>query len=225
MSRATGFTDEIMSEPHHNECMIEFAPGLHYYPDFFSRAEQEALVQELRAALQIAPLFRPCMPRTGKPFSVRMSNFGVLGWVSDRDGGYRYESVHPATGAPWPAIPPLALRAWREAGRYPHDPEACLLNFYESSARMGLHQDKDEAALDAPVVSISLGDSCLFRIGGENRAGGTRSFKLHSGDVLIIGGASRMAFHGVDRILPATSTLLPDGGRINLTMRRVTKAG
>ena len=87
---------------------------------------------------------------------------------------------------------------------------------------MGLHQDRDEAAQEAPVVSISLGDSCLFRFGGEQRGGRTKSLKLHSGDVLVIGGASRFVFHGVDRILPGTSTLLSDGGRINLTMRRVT---
>ena len=211
--------------PRHNARMIEFAPGLLYFPDYYSRAEQAALAEELCEAVKTAPLFTPLMPRTGKPFSVRMTNFGPLGWVSDRERGYRYEPTHPQTGTPWPAIPEQASRAWRETGGYPHDPEACLLNFYEITARRGLHQDRDEAALDAPVVSISLGDSCLFRIGGETRGGKTRSFKLHSGDVLIIGGASRLAFHGVDRIFPATSTLLPHGGRINLTMRRVTKAG
>ncbi len=205
--------------------MHEFAPGLLYFPDFYSRVEQETLANELREAVKAAPLFVPLMPRTGKPFSVRMTNFGVLGWVSDRERGYRYEATHPYTGHSWPAIPDLVLRAWRDTGGYPHEPEACLLNFYDVTARMGLHQDRDEAALDVPVVSISLGDSCLFRIGGDTRGGKTRSFKLHSGDVLVIGGASRLAFHGVDKIFPATSTLLPNGGRINLTMRRVNKAG
>ena len=204
--------------------MIEFAPGLLYFPDFYSRLEQEALASLLRDAVKAAPLFTPLMPRTGKPFSVRMTNFGALGWVSDREHGYRYEARHPQTGEEWPAIPDLVLRAWRETSNYPHDPEACLMNFYDVSARMGLHQDRDEAALDAPVVSISLGDSCLFRIGSETRGGKTRSSKLHSGDVVVIGGASRLAFHGVDRIFPATSTLLPNGGRINLTMRRVRAA-
>lgn len=201
--------------------MIEYAPGLLYFPEFYSRAEQEMLVQVLRDGLRDAPLFTPRMPRTGQPFSVRMTNFGELGWVSDQAQGYRYDPIHPDTGKPWPPIPDLVLRAWREAGGYPHEPEACLLNFYEPGARMGLHQDRDEQALEAPVVSISLGDSCLFRAGGASRKDKTKSFRLNSGDVLVIGGASRLCFHGVDRLYPQTSTLLPNGGRINLTMRRV----
>lgn len=205
--------------------MIEYAPGLLYFPEFYDRAAQEAIVDALRAGLREAPLFTPRMPRTGQPFSVRMTNFGALGWVSDQARGYRYDAIHPETGAPWPAIPDLVLRAWTEAGGYPHPPEACLLNFYEPAARMGLHQDRDEQALDAPVVSISLGDACLFRAGGESRSDRTKSFRLNSGDVLIIGGASRLCFHGVDRLYPQTSTLLPNGGRINLTMRRVTRPG
>lgn len=202
--------------------MIEFAPGLVYFPDFYTRDEQAHMLAALRAGVKLAPLFTPRMPKTGKPFSVRMTNFGTLGWVSDRERGYRYQATHPENGAPWPDVPEIVLRAWREAGGYPHLPEACLLNFYDAQARMGLHQDRDEAALDAPVVSISLGDSCLFRAGGEVRGGRTKSLRLNSGDVLVIGGPSRLCFHGVDRIYPQTSTLLPDGGRINLTMRRVT---
>jgi alkylated DNA repair protein (DNA oxidative demethylase) len=203
--------------------MHEIIDGLIYFPEFFSRAEQEALVGELRACVRVAPLFTPLMPKTGKPFSVRMTNCGPLGWMSDTDRGYRYEPLHPVTGEPWPPIPALALKAWTQAGHYPSPPEACLVNFYGAGARMGLHQDRDEAALDAPVVSISLGDSCLFRIGGTSRSGKTQSFRLNSGDVLIIGGAARLVFHGVDRTMPGTSTLLDGGGRINLTMRRVTK--
>ncbi|MDF2115900.1 alpha-ketoglutarate-dependent dioxygenase AlkB [Roseiarcaceae bacterium H3SJ34-1] len=203
--------------------MHEITDGLIYFPAFYSRAEQEALVGQLRDCVRAAPLFIPLMPKTGKPFSVRMTNCGALGWVSDTERGYRYEHRHPITGAPWPPIPALALQAWNEAGHYPAPPEACLVNFYGAGARMGLHQDRDEEALDAPVVSISLGDSCLFRIGGTSRSGKTQSLRLHSGDVLVIGGASRLAFHGVDRTMPGTSTLLEGGGRINLTMRRVTK--
>jgi len=90
-------------------------------------------------------------------------------------------------------------------------------------AKMGLHQDRDEADFSAPVVSLSLGDSCLFRVGGTKRSDPTRSFRLRSGDALVLGGGARLAFHGVDRIEPGTSTLLPEGGRINLTLRRVTK--
>jgi alkylated DNA repair protein (DNA oxidative demethylase) len=137
--------------------------------------------------------------------------------------GYRYQRTHPQTGAPWPVIPDLLLAAWDELAKYPHPPEACLVNFYGPAARMGLHQDRDEADLAAPVLSLSLGDSCLFRVSGTRRSGPTRTLRLCSGDALVLGGAARLAFHGVDRILPATSTLLPEGGRINLTLRRVTR--
>lgn len=203
--------------------MIELAPGLLYLPNFLPHARQEALVGDLRAVVSAAPLFTPAMPRTGRPFSVRMTNCGALGWVSDRENGYRYQAHHPQTRAPWPAIPDDVLRIWQEIANYSDPPEACLVNFYGADAKMGLHQDRDESALDAPVVSISLGDSCLFRFGGESRGGKTRSQRLNSGDVVVIGGASRLCFHGVDRIYPATSTLLAQGGRINLTLRRVRK--
>lgn len=203
--------------------MLELAPGLFHLPEFFSREAQERLVADLRAVVAEAPLFTPRMPRTGKAFSVRMTNCGSLGWVSDAARGYRYQPTHPETGAPWPAIPELALEAWA-AGGYAHPPQACLVNFYDAAAKMGLHQDRDEEALDAPVVSICLGDSCLFRFGGLERSGPTRSVRLHSGDVALIGGESRLAFHGVDKIYGGTSTLLSQGGRINLTLRRVTKA-
>ncbi len=202
--------------------MIELKPGLIHLPEFFPRVEQEKLAAGLREIAARAPLFTPRMPRTGKPFSVRMTNCGQLGWVSDAAGGYRYQPTHPETGAPWPEMPALALKAWSAAG-YSHPPEACLVNFYDAAARMGLHQDRDEAALDAPVVSVSLGDSCLFRFGGDERGGPTKSVRLHSGDVVVIGGAARLCFHGVDRIMAGSSTLLPKGGRINLTLRRVTK--
>lgn len=196
--------------------------GVRHLPGFLDRQAQQALVEEIRSVVAEAPLYRPDMPRTGKPFSVRMTNCGTLGWVSDR-AGYRYQPLHPATGAPWPAIPERLLALWREAAAYPHPPEACLVNFYDESARLGLHQDRDEADLAAPVVSVSLGDACLFRVGEEVRGGRTTSLKLVSGDVLVLGGEGRLAFHGVDRIYPGTSALLKKGGRINLTLRRVTK--
>ena len=204
--------------------MPELAPGLLYFPDYLDRAAQEALAAEIRALVKDAPLFTPAMPRTGKPFSVRMTNCGPLGWVSDREGGYRYQATHPVSGKEWPPMPQRLLRAWEDLAGYPHPPEACLVNFYGPEARMGLHQDRDEADFSAPVLSVSLGDSCLFRYGGQERSGRTRSLKLHSGDVVVIGGASRLCFHGVDRILPGTSTLLANEGRINLTLRRVTRA-
>ena len=121
-------------------------------------------------------------------------------------------------------MPPALIALWRELARYRDPPEACLINFYGPSAKMGLHQDRDEADFDAPVVSISLGDSCLFRVGGLKRNEPSRSIRLGSGDVIVLGGAVRLAFHGVDRIYPGTSSLLPEGGRINLTLRRVTRS-
>lgn len=196
--------------------------GVRHLPGFLARAEQEALVEEIRAVVAGAPLYRPEMPVTGKPFSVRMTNCGALGWVADR-GGYRYQPRHPHTDEPWPAIPDRLQALWREAAAYPHPPEACLVNFYDETARLGLHQDRDEADLAAPVVSVSLGDACLFRVGERVRGGRTTSLKLVSGDVLVMGGEGRLAFHGVDRLYPGTSALLKKGGRINLTLRRVTK--
>lgn len=199
--------------------------GLALRPGYLPKRAQQDLLALLRAALAEAPLFTPTMPRTGKPFSVRMSNLGPLGWVSDRDRGYRYQPTHPETGRAWPAIPEALLTAWDEIGGYPHPPEACLVNWYAPEARMGLHQDSDEMDLGAPVVSLSLGDTALFRVGGLKRSDPTRSFRLASGDGMALAGPSRLAFHGVDRILPKTSTLLPEGGRINLTLRRVSRPG
>jgi alkylated DNA repair protein (DNA oxidative demethylase) len=200
---------------------VVLGPGALYVPGFLDRAAQEALVAELRACLKHAPLFQPRMPRTGKPFSVKMTNLGPLGWVSDVSG-YRYQPLHPDTGRPWPDIPPAVLAAWDQLADYPHPPEACLVNWYGEGAKMGLHQDKDEADFDAPVVSLSLGDTAVFRVGGTDRKDRASSVKLQSGDAFVLGGASRLAFHGVDRVIAQSSTLLPQGGRINLTLRRVT---
>lgn len=203
---------------------IEIAPGAAYYPGYLDRAAQERLRDAVLAALAGAPLTRFRMPKTGKPMSVRMSNFGPLGWVSD-EAGYRYQPNHPETGAPWPPMPDILIDAWRDLAPGAPPPEACLVNHYDAEARMGLHQDHDEQDLSAPVVSLSLGDPALFRIGGLTRAAPTRSFRLESGDALTLGGPARLAFHGVDRIVAGGSTLLAEGGRINLTLRRVTRAG
>jgi DNA oxidative demethylase len=195
--------------------------GVRYLPDHLDRARQEALVEVVREVVGQAPLFTPVMPGTGKPMSVRMTNCGPLGWVTDKERGYRYQPTHPSTGKPWPAIPEMLLQLWNDIAGYEKPPEACLVNFYSDDARMGLHQDKDEKEFAAPVLSISLGNTCLFRVGGNSRSDRTLSFKLSSGDVVVIGGEGRLCFHGVDRIYPATSTLLRNGGRINLTLRRV----
>jgi alkylated DNA repair protein (DNA oxidative demethylase) len=202
---------------------VSITPGVDYFPDFFDRAAQEALRDEVLAILEAAPPFRPRMPRTAKPFSVLMSNCGSLGWVAD-ERGYRYQATHPETGRPWPSIPSRLVRAFAALAPDAPPPEACLINLYDPAARMGLHQDRDEEEPAAPVVSFSLGDTALFRVGGLQRNAPTRSFRLASGDAMSLGGESRLAFHGVDRIIAGSSTLLPEGGRINLTLRRVTKA-
>jgi len=206
----------------------ELAPGLIHHPGFLDSAARARLAAEVASVLAAAPPVTPCMPRTGKPFSVRMSNAGPLGWVSDRSG-YRYQPDHPETGAPWPAIPPTALAAWDALAGFPPPPEACLINLYGPDARMGLHQDRDEADFSAPVLSLSLGAAALFRYGGLQRSDPTRSVRLLPGDALMIGGPSRLIHHGVDRLYPQTDLfaenplpgLLPAGGRCNLTLRRV----
>jgi DNA oxidative demethylase len=197
--------------------------GLRILPGYFDLAQQQELLATLRDAVTQAPLFTPEMPKTGKPFSVRMTNLGELGWVSDRANGYRYQPTHPTSGESWPPMPEVLLKLWADVAHYPHPPQACLVNFYSATAKMGLHQDRDEQDFSAPVVSISLGDQALFRWGGTTRGGKTQSMKLSSGDVLVMGGEARLCFHGIDRVYAGTSSLLKDGGRINLTMRRVTK--
>lgn len=193
-----------------------------------SRSAQEALLAEIVSVIGKAPLFRPAMPRWGTPFSVKMSNCGPLGWVSDKSG-YRYQAVHPVTGRPWPAMPEALLEIWTRLSGYAHPPEACLINYYAADAKMGLHQDRDEADLAAPVISVSLGDEARFKLGGVRRHDRTETVLLRSGDVISLQGPTRLAFHGIERLLPGTSDLLapyPElfagGGRINLTLRRVT---
>jgi alkylated DNA repair protein (DNA oxidative demethylase) len=195
--------------------------GIRHLPGYLDRPKQEALVEAIRAIVAEAPLFTPVMPGTGKEMSVRMTNCGSLGWVTDKQRGYRYQPTHPVTGRPWPAMPSQLLDLWNDIAGYEKPPQACLVNFYTDDARMGLHQDRDEQDLAAPVLSISLGNTCLFRVGGLNRNDRTLSFRLSSGDIVVLGGEGRLCFHGVDRIHPATSTLLKNGGRINLTLRRV----
>ena len=197
--------------------------GIALYPRLLDEAVQAALVAELATALEVERPYRPLMPRTGQPWSIHQMNFGELGWVS-RPGGYGYAAENPANGRKWPAIPAVLLALWERVAHYPAPPECCLVNLYDTpKSRMGLHRDQDEAALDAPVVSLSLGDTCVFRVGGFARGDKSRSFRLASGDVLVIGGPSRLRYHGVDRVIFGSSRLVPGGGRINLTLRRVTK--
>ena len=185
---------------------------------YLDRPAQESLVDDIRSVLAQAPLFQP-MTRRG-PMSVRMSAAGQFGWVSDTRG-YRYEATHP-NGTPWPAIPPSVLNIWDALAGCDRAPECCLINWYGKDAHMGLHQDKDEADFSYPVLSLSLGDDGLFRIGSETRGGSTESIWLQSGDAVVMSGAARLKHHGVDRLRFGSSGLLPKGGRINLTLRVVT---
>ncbi|SPU41936.1 alpha-ketoglutarate-dependent dioxygenase AlkB [Brevundimonas diminuta] len=191
-------------------------PGFRLWPGLLNAAEQAELLAEVRRGLEAAPLYRPVTPG-GRPFSVRISNFGALGWVSDRQG-YRYQPTHPVTGAPWPAIPDRLLNLWDALTGWPSPPDACLVNLYQGEAKMGLHQDRDERDLTAPVLSISLGDTAVFRI-GPAEGGATAAVRLASGDVCALTGPARLARHGIDRLLAGSSRLLPGGGRVNLTLR------
>ncbi|KIC40472.1 dioxygenase [Ruegeria sp. ANG-R] len=186
---------------------------------YLNTAAQTGLIDLLRPILKAAPLYRPVTP-SGKEMSVRMTSAGTLGWVTDR-AGYRYQDTHPK-GMAWPAIPDEILTIWQDLTDAEHQPDCCLINYYGEGTKMGLHQDKDEADFSWPVLSISLGDDALFRIGNTTRGGKTESIWLNSGDVVVMGGPARLAYHGVDRIRFGSSRLLPKGGRINLTLRVAT---
>jgi alkylated DNA repair protein (DNA oxidative demethylase) len=205
---------------------LVIAPGVVLWRGWLTPAEQAALLAEVMARLDQAPLYRPVMPGSGKAFSVEESNFGPLGWVSDRTG-YRYQATHPATGQPWPDLPSSLPALWGSiASQFlpdPPPPSCCLVNLYRGGARLGLHQDRDEGDTSAPVVGVSLGDEALFRIGGTSRKDATRSVRLVSGDVVAFGGTARLAFHGIDRVQAGTSALVPGGGRLSLTLRHVRR--
>lgn len=192
--------------------------GFEVFKAYLSASDQSALAEDLRAVVALAPLFSPMTPY-GKPMRVRMTSAGRYGWVSDRSG-YRYERTHPA-GMAWPDIPERVLAIWRALVSTERMPDCCLINYYDAEAKMGMHQDRDEADFSWPVLSVSLGDEGLFRIGNQTRGGKTESIWLQSGDVVVMGGDARLTYHGVDRIKPGTSTLFDKPGRINLTCRVV----
>ncbi|MEZ5753290.1 MAG: alpha-ketoglutarate-dependent dioxygenase AlkB [Paracoccaceae bacterium] len=192
--------------------------GLHYFPGLLDPSHQQALLSELRQVVAAAPLYAPVTPG-GRPMSVRMTSAGRLGWITD-GRGYRYEPRHPS-GKAWPPIPQDVLAIWHRITGLARGPDCCLVNFYGEGTKMGLHQDRDEGDFSFPVLSISLGDEALFRIGGTDRKDPTESFWLKSGDVLLMGGPARLAWHGIDRLRFRSSRLLPGGGRINLTLRVV----
>lgn len=192
--------------------------GFSVHPEALNAAAQRALLEDILQAVELAPFYRPVTPG-GRPMSVMMTNLGAVGWFTDKDG-YRYVERHPVTGAPWPPIPASLIELWNRYGDPQRPPDACLVNLYQEGAKMSLHQDKDEADFTAPVVSVSLGDTAVYRLGGLKRTDATASLRLRSGDVCVLAGAARLAFHGVDRVLGGSSQLVPGGGRINLTLRR-----
>jgi alkylated DNA repair protein (DNA oxidative demethylase) len=196
--------------------------GFRLLPARLDAGAQSALLDAVLQAVSASPLYRPITPG-GRPMSVEMTNLGPLGWVTDAKG-YRYADRHPVTGEPWPPIPPVLLALWAELADPATPPDACLVNLYRDGAKMGLHQDRDEADFGFPVLSVSLGDTAIFRLGGVRRSDPTRSVRLASGDVCLLSGPARLAYHGVDRILTGSSRLVPGGGRINLTLRRASAA-
>lgn len=190
--------------------------GFLVYQEFLDVKAQAELMAEVESIWTAAPPVRP-VTRWGKQMSVAMSSAGDLGWTTDRRG-YRYEA-HQPDGSGWPPIPDPLLHLWRTVTALDVLPDSCLVNLYQGNAKMGLHQDRDEADMRFPVVSVSLGDEALFRIGGTERTDSTQSIWLRSGDVVVMGGPARLAYHGIDRIRVGSSTLVPQGGRVNLTLR------
>ena len=216
-----------MSPPSSTPCTLAEVPtgleGFRLWPGLLNAEAQASLRDAVMAGVVASGgFYRPVTPG-GRPFSVRMGNLGPLGWVSDR-AGYRYQATHPVTERPWTETPPDLIALWRRLTDREDAPDACLVNLYDADARMGLHQDKDEADMGAPVVSVSLGDTAVFRYGPAKDSGkgegGTRSLRLASGDVCLFGGPARLMRHGIDRILPGSSRLLAEGGRLNLTLRK-----
>jgi alkylated DNA repair protein (DNA oxidative demethylase) len=196
--------------------------GFRFVPAALDAAAQHRLADEIASLLAEAPPYRPATPG-GKAMSVKMSNLGPLGWITDARG-YRYEPAHPLTGRPWPPIPQVLLDLWGAHAEAAAPPDCCLVNLYDEGAKMGLHRDSDEADFRFPVLSVSLGDTALFRLGGLRRSDPTGQIRLASGDVVVLGGAARRAYHGVDRIIAGSSRLIAGGGRINLTLRRAAPA-
>ncbi|MDD2794573.1 DNA oxidative demethylase AlkB, partial [Acidocella sp.] len=191
-------------------------PGLTQLPGFARAGEQE-LLRAVEAVIAMAP-WRQVVTPGGKAMSVRMSNCGAAGWVSDRRG-YRYSAADPLSGRAWPAMPEdfarLAARAAAAGGFAGFAADACLINLYEPGARMSLHQDRDEVDFSAPIVSLSLGLPAVFLWGGAARADKAARIELHSGDVVVWGGAARLNFHGV---LPLREGVHPLLGRRRINL-------
>ena len=196
---------------------MKIIQGLDYFPNYLSEEQIDILRQDINFALIKAPLFRPAMQKTGSELSVKMSNMGNIDWVSDKIGGYRYQSYHPDTKQKWPKISDNILDIWHKVTNLIISPDCCLINHYDIKSKMGLHIDNDEKDFSYPVLSISIGNSALFRFGGLKRSDKTRSIKLNNGDVLMMSGQSRLIYHGIDKIYPSSRF----DHRINLTLRKI----
>lgn len=216
------YTGDLLSSLEGHEKHPE---GFHFLPRCLDAPKQQLLMADVKMLLAEAPLFQQTMPRSGAALSVRTSNAGKYGWVTNREHGYRYQMTHPVTRRPWPKIPERFLALWAELTGETQMPNLCLVNLYDEHAKLGLHQDGGESSLEAPVLSISLGDDAIFMVGGFTRKDATRQLALQSGDVVWFGGKSRLIFHGLKSILKGTSDLLQSNGlsgrRINLTLRRI----
>ncbi|MEM0924168.1 MAG: alpha-ketoglutarate-dependent dioxygenase AlkB [Pseudomonadota bacterium] len=200
---------------------VDTIRGFEIHREYLDADAQLQIAEACRGVIRQAPFLRP-VTAWGKPMSVRMTSAGRVGWVIER-GRYRYSANHPETARPWPPIPQEVMAVWQAASGWSASPDCCLINWYGPEARMGLHQDKDEGTFEAPVVSISLGDPARFRMGGLARSDPTESTVLASGDVVVMGGAARLAFHGVDRVLAdGLPNPVTRRGRLNLTLRVVT---
>ena len=190
----------------------------------FARDEAGTLLQAIESVLQQAPL-RHWQTPGGYTMSVGMSNCGPLGWVSGASG-YRYAACDPASNQPWPAMPAclmdLARRGASQGGYPDFEPDACLINHYEPGAKLSLHQDKDEQDLSAPIVSLSLGLPVVFLFGTSRRTDRPQRWRLVHGDMVVWGGPSRLAFHGVNALADGEHAML-GRRRLNLTFRRVVK--
>ena len=184
---------------------------------------QQEILAAARTVVKQAPLFRPSMP-SGQSFNYSMTNCGDLGWVADRHG-YRYQQTHPHTLRVFPAMPQviknLAVVIAKETGNDDFYPQSCLINLYNKGEKLGMHQDSTERNKSAPIISLSLGDSGIFVLGGCLRTDETKPYIVQSGDVIVMGGESRNFFHAFKGTVPNTSNLLKNGGRLNLTIRQV----
>lgn len=197
--------------------------GFHHLPGFVRSDDVTFILETVRAICTAAPLRTPTMP-DGRPLHLQVTNAGQWGWWADR-GGYRYVDKHPTTGALWPPIPSALLglhkRALEETGHQPFTPDNMLINYYKNDGSLGLHVDKTEDDHEAPIVGISIGADALFHLGGFDRRDKVDAFTLSSGDAVVQGGISRRCFHGIVKILPTLTSPVRDGGRVNITFRKV----